>query len=206
MATAYAQSFFYTEKFLHHLLENNPLILWWLSPLCFVLGYLCVDLFSKGAGGSGIPQVLAVYDLGKLTEYSQSIRKIMGLRVWVVKIVSSLLACLGGGGMANEGPTIQIASGIFFSIGKRFQNIWPQMKPEFFVVAGAGAGVAAGFNTPLGGIVYAIEEFSSTQLQRFKTALISAVIIAGLVAQAFVGSYLYLGFPKLEPITAILYP
>jgi H+/Cl- antiporter ClcA len=108
--------------------------------------------------------------------------------------------------MGNEGPTIQIASGIFFSIGKRFQNIWPQMKPEFFIVAGAGAGMAAGFNTPLGGIVYAIEEFSSTQLQRFKSALISAVIIAGLVAQALVGSYLYLGFPRLEPMTAVLYP
>lgn len=205
-AATYSNAFFETEKFLHHLLLNNPNILWWFSPLCFLAGWAMIEFVCKGAGGSGIPQVRSVYELGNLTEYSQSIRKIMGLRVWIVKIFSSLLACLGGGGMANEGPTIQIAAGIFFSVGKRFQKIWPQLKPEFFIVAGAGAGVAAAFNTPLGGIVYAIEEFASAQLHRFKTVLISAVIIAGMIAQALIGSYLYLGYPRLEPITLNLYP
>jgi hypothetical protein len=49
-ATAYAQSFFYIEKYVHQLLEHNPLILWWLSPLCFVLGYLCIDFFLRELG------------------------------------------------------------------------------------------------------------------------------------------------------------
>jgi H+/Cl- antiporter ClcA len=201
VATAYAQAYHYIEALLQQILLIHPHILWVLSPLCFTLGWWLVHTLSPGAGGSGIPQVLAVYSLSEPQKYKKSIRRILGIRVWVTKIISSLLCALGGGGLANEGPTIQIASGIFFSVGKRFQSIWPQIKPDFFLVTGAGAGVAAAFNTPLGGIVYAIEEFASAQLHRFKTALIAAVIVAGLIAQWLVGSYLYLGFPIIEAIT-----
>ena len=206
VATGYAEAFLETDRFLYRILETNPLAIWWLSPLCFVLGWLIIYFISRGAGGSGIPQVLAVFQLQDRSKCSHSIRKILGARVWISKIASSLLCCLGGGAMANEGPTIQIASGISLSIGRRFQRIWPQLQSDFFIVAGAGAGVAAAFNTPLGGIVYSIEEFSSLHLHRFKTVLLAAVIISGLIAQWLVGSYLYLGFPRIEPLTSSTYP
>mgnify|MGYP002137697295 CR=1 FL=1 len=69
------------------------------------------------------------------------------------------------------------------------------------VVAGGSAGLAAAFNTPLGGIVFAVEELSQQHFNRFKTFLISAVIVSGLVAQWILGPYLYLGYPKLNTIT-----
>ena len=62
-------------------------------------------------------------------------------------------------------------------------------------MTGAAAGLAAAFNTPLGGIVFAIEELTKTHLSYFRTALFTAVIIAGLTAQALFGPYLYLGYP-----------
>jgi H+/Cl- antiporter ClcA len=206
VATGYAEAFLGIEHFVHDFFRKHPYSIWWLSPTCLVAGWALVHYVSPGAGGSGIPQVLAVYELENRTQYSRSVRLILGARVWVTKILSSLLGCLGGGSLANEGPTIQIASGLFFSVGKRFQRVWPQLRSDFFIVAGAGAGVAAAFNTPLGGIVYSIEEFSSAQLNRLKTVLLSAVIISGLIAQSLVGSYLYLGFPRLEPLTAMIYP
>jgi H+/Cl- antiporter ClcA len=67
-------------------------------------------------------------------------------------------------------------------------------------VAGAAAGLASAFNTPLGGIVYAIEELGAVHFHRIRTALLSAVIVAGLVSQWALGSYLYLGFPPLQNI------
>jgi H+/Cl- antiporter ClcA len=51
------------------------------------------------------------------------------------------------------------------------------------IMTGAAAGLAAAFNTPLGGIVFAVEELSKTHINYFKTALFTAVIIAGLTAR-----------------------
>jgi len=66
------------------------------------------------------------------------------------------------------------------------------------ISAGAAAGLAAAFNTPLGGIVFAVEELTKMHISYFKTALFTAVIIAGLTAQYFMGPYLYLGVPAIS--------
>ncbi len=66
------------------------------------------------------------------------------------------------------------------------------------IMTGAAAGLAAAFNTPLGGIVFAVEELTSTHIRFYRTAIFSAVIIAGLTAQGLLGSYLYLGYPKVS--------
>jgi H+/Cl- antiporter ClcA len=66
------------------------------------------------------------------------------------------------------------------------------------IMTGAAAGLAAAFNTPLGGIVFAVEELTKTHINYFKTALFTAVIIAGLTAQGLLGPYLYLGYPDVS--------
>lgn len=71
-------------------------------------------------------------------------------------------------------------------------------------MTGAAAGLAAAFNTPLGGIVFAVEELSKTHINYFKTALFTAVIIAGLTAQTLAGSYLYLGYPKTNDVSLMV--
>ena len=68
------------------------------------------------------------------------------------------------------------------------------------IVTGAAAGLAAAFNTPLGGIVFAIEELTKTHFNYFKSALLTGVIIAGITALNLLGPYLYLGYPKLDHI------
>ena len=72
------------------------------------------------------------------------------------------------------------------------------------ILTGAAAGLAAAFNTPLGGIVFAVEELARTHISQFKTAIFTAVIIAGLTAQAFLGPYLYLGYPVISPSSAYM--
>jgi H+/Cl- antiporter ClcA len=73
------------------------------------------------------------------------------------------------------------------------------------MVTGAAAGLAAAFNTPLGGIVFAIEELTKTHFSYYKTAIFSSVIISGLAAEALLGPYLYLGYPKLDGLSASIF-
>jgi H+/Cl- antiporter ClcA len=67
------------------------------------------------------------------------------------------------------------------------------------VLAGGAAGVAAAFNTPLAGIVFAIEELSRSFEERASGTTLTAVILAGVVAIALVGDFTYFGQPTVLP-------
>ncbi len=58
---------------------------------------------------------------------------------------------------------------------------------------------------PLGGIVFAIEELTKTHISYFRTALFTAVIIAGLTAQGLFGPYLYLGYPVIKGLSVYIF-
>ncbi|MGB8621458.1 MAG: chloride channel protein, partial [Paracoccaceae bacterium] len=61
------------------------------------------------------------------------------------------------------------------------------------ILAGSAAGIAAAFNTPLAGIVFAIEEMSRSYQARTNGVVLSAVIIAGVASLGIVGNYTYFG-------------
>ncbi|RYZ68386.1 MAG: chloride channel protein, partial [Proteobacteria bacterium] len=132
--------------------------------------------------------------------------RLLSLKTAVVKVFSSLLLLAGGGAIGREGPTLQISAVIFHYFGKFVRRLYPSSHEQTWVIAGAAAGLASAFNTPLGGIVYAIEELGMKHFQRVRTALLSSVIISGLVAQGILGSYLYLGYPQLQPIALAGWP
>lgn len=106
----------------------------------------------------------------------------------------------GGGIVGREGPTIQISATIFKKINDLLPAWYPKISRRNMIVTGAAAGLAAAFNTPLGGIVFAIEELTKTHFSFFKSALLTGVIIAGLTALTLLGPYLYLGYPALDGI------
>ncbi|MGE4132610.1 MAG: chloride channel protein [Bdellovibrionales bacterium] len=171
-----------------------------LSPILFVCSWYVVRRFGPEAGGSGIPQILAANEASMKPEGKELTGRLLSLRVVAVKIISSLFCLLGGGAIGREGPTLQISASVFYFFGMRIKKIVPKTDPQTWIVAGAAAGLASAFNTPLGGIVYAIEELQIVNFLRVRMPLISAVIISGLVAQWVLGSYLYLGFPSLQNI------
>lgn len=200
-AVAFAVGFEFLEQSAQWMAQEYLLLYLILAPCCLLAASWIVREFAPAASGSGIPQVMAA-----ISADSSQCTRWVGFRICVVKGISALLCVLGGGVIGREGPTIQIAAGIFHGLGRRFQSIWPQINHQSLLVAGGAAGIAAAFNTPLGGIVYAIEELSAQNFHRFKTMLITAVIVAGVVAQALQGPYLYFGFPKLPVITFSVLP
>lgn len=204
VAVGYAGLFKIFEGFYHQVSTEHPYWIWFWTPLCLLAGWAVVHFFAPEAVGSGIPQVLAANDLHykKNTDWVDRLLSIKGV---MVKIISSLLVCLGGAVSGREGPTIQISAGLFHFVGRFTRRFLPQIDPQTWIVAGAAAGLAAAFNTPLGGIVFAIEEMSIS-FKRFRTALIISIIIAGLVSQWIMGSYLYLGYPSVGDVSFSIMP
>lgn len=170
-----------------------------LSPLCFVIARRLVARSARFAAGSGIPQVTAAIELASATRYPL-VSALLSVRIILVKILSSLVMVLGGGIVGREGPTIQISASIFKKVNDSLPEWYPKVSRRNMIVTGAAAGLAAAFNTPLGGIVFAIEELTKTHFNFFKSALLTGVIISGLTALNFLGPYLYLGYPKLSGI------
>jgi len=146
---------------------------------------------------------MAAVDLATIKN-DRKIKKLLGLRIIIVKIASSILMAFGGGAVGREGPIIHIAGSVFRKINDLLPKWWPRVSRKNMIMTGAAAGLAAAFNTPLGGIVFAVEELTKIYLNYFKTAIITAVIISGLTVQSLLGSYLYLGFPAVTNLSSYI--
>jgi H+/Cl- antiporter ClcA len=197
IAVAYTKAFAYSETLLQNILHWHSWFIFIMTPVCFLLAWIIVQVFAPNARGSGIPQVMAAIEM-TTPKHERKIDKLLSLRILLTKIASSLMMVLGGGTIGREGPTIQIAGSIFHMVNKWIPSSWPKLSKQSFILTGAAAGLAAAFNTPLGGLVFAMEELAKIHIRFFRTALFSAVIIAGLTAQAFLGPYLYLGYPDVR--------
>jgi H+/Cl- antiporter ClcA len=197
ISVGYSVLFGYAERLNHAVVQWNKYALFVAAPLLFLIAWLLVQKWAPFARGSGIPQVMAAMEFAKPGR-SSLVNKLLGVRIIVVKIISSLVMVMGGGAIGREGPTIQIAASVFAAINKRIPASWPRLSDQSYIITGAAAGLAAAFNTPLGGLVFAIEELARIHVRYFRTALFSAVIIAGLTAQGLLGPYLYLGYPDVR--------
>ncbi|MEZ4930306.1 MAG: chloride channel protein [Chitinophagales bacterium] len=197
IAVFYAKLFDFVEIFREHLFSLNPYILFALSPIAFIAAWWVVKKWAPYSKGSGIPQVTAAIELNN-HKHKDLVDKLLGLRVAIVKMLSSLLLLLGGGFIGREGPTIQISASIFKKINDILPEWYPKISRSNMIITGAAAGLAAAFNTPLGGIVFAIEELTKTHFNYFKSALLTGVIIAGITALGILGPYLYIGDPKIS--------
>ena len=203
LAVMYAKLFAWGEKLLYFILDWHSWMIFIIAPIGFVLSWWLVKEFAPNAKGSGIPQVMAAVELANPKEHSK-IRSLLSLKIIVFKIISSVILVIGGGAVGREGPTIQIAGSVFRKVNEYLPYWWPKISKKNMIMTGAAAGLAAAFNTPLGGIVFAVEELSKTHINYFKTALFTAVIIAGLTAQTLAGSYLYLGYPKTNDVSLMV--
>ncbi|RXM51111.1 MULTISPECIES: chloride channel protein [unclassified Chryseobacterium] len=202
-AVLYAQVFAWGENLMNFIFNWHAWMIFIIAPIGFVLSWWLVKEFAPNAKGSGIPQVMAAVELANPKEHTK-IRSLLSLKIIIFKIISSVVLVIGGGAVGREGPTIQIAGSVFRKVNEYLPDWWPKISKKNMIMTGAAAGLAAAFNTPLGGIVFAVEELSKTHINYFKTALFTAVIIAGLTAQTLAGSYLYLGYPKTNDVSLMV--
>lgn len=206
VAVAYAKLFRIAESQFHQLLSHHSKATFIVTPMLFLFAWLIVRRYAPEAAGSGIPQIMAANEVDYNGKDRRIVDRLLSLRTAVVKVLSSLLCILGGGAIGREGPTLQICTSVFHFFGQQVRRFMPNSGEQIWVVAGAASGLASAFNTPLGGIVYAIEELGLVHFHKIRTALLSGVIVSGLVSQWLMGSYLYLGYPTLTPVGLSVMP
>ncbi len=166
------------------------------TPLLFVALVWLTRRFAPLARGSGIPQVIAASE-----DPPAATASLIAPRTVAAKALLTLGAVLGGASVGREGPTVQIAAAVM-GLSHRILRV-PLRMPV--VIAGGAAGVAAAFNTPLAGLLFAIEELASAYEQRVTLLVLAAIVIAGMVAQSVQGDYIYFGLIGAHlPVTAAL--
>jgi H+/Cl- antiporter ClcA len=173
----------------HKLLAISPYLPLLVTPLGLVLILIITRKYFPGSQGSGIPQTIASLD----PKESSDIREqVLSLRVTIGKIILTVLGLMFGTSVGREGPTVQIGASIMHKLGNLAH--FPKHDLEKgLILAGAAAGVAAAFNTPLAGIVFAIEEMSRSFEEHNSSTILMTVIIAGITSLALLGNYSYFG-------------
>ncbi|MES2992871.1 MAG: chloride channel protein [Pseudomonadota bacterium] len=167
---------------------------WWWSPFLLspALGVFVVwatRRYVPGAAGSGIPQVVAAT---RLAAMGRPVTALLSWRVATAKVALGSLALVGGFSAGREGPSVQVAASVL-QLANRFLPNGRTLRPADLILAGGAAGIAAAFNTPLAGIVFAVEELGRRLESRTSGVLVSTIIISGLVAIALKGNYTYFG-------------
>jgi CIC family chloride channel protein len=169
---------------------GNAYPAWLILPVIGLVGGALagwlVERAAPEASGSGIPQVKAA--LG-------GISIALNTRVAIVKLISTLLSLGSGLTLGRQGPTVQIGAAIAAQL-----SVWVPTSPEHrrqLIAAGAAAGLAAGFNAPIAGVLFVVEEL----LQDVSGLTLGTAILAsfiGAVVSRLLGGQELSGVRSLE--------
>ncbi len=172
---------------------GRPWLPFVLTPAGLVISVLLTRTVFPGAQGSGIPQVIAALHMTSRALVDRTLAP----RIAVGKVLLTILGLSCGASIGREGPTVQVAATIMHAVG-RILKLPQEDAYRAMVLGGGAAGVAAAFNTPLAGVVFAIEELSHSFEARTSGRVLTAVILAGITAEATIGNYSYFGTTPAE--------
>jgi CIC family chloride channel protein len=141
-----------------------------------VVGFL-LNNFAPDAAGSGIPQL-------KLS-YWKEFGFIPFKTVWV-KFVGGILSLGGGSSLGREGPSVHFAGGLASNLAGLFGE--PKQRRRHAAAAGAAAGLAAAFNTPLAAITFVLEEIIEDLNSRALGSVLLASVIGAFVVHGAIGA------------------
>jgi chloride channel protein, CIC family len=146
-----------------------------------------VKNFAPEAKGHGVPEVIeAVY-------YRKGVIRPV---VSVVKALASALSIGSGGSIGREGPIIQIGSSFGSTMGQLLRL--PSWQKVTLIAAGAGGGIAATFNTPIGCVLFALEIIMPEFSARTLVPVVTATATATYIGRLFFGPHPSFFIPALE--------
>ena len=172
-------------------------------PAGFAFMIYLTKRFFPGIQGSGIPQVIAVID----DPSHKKKNNLLSIKIIIGKVITLMCGLIMGASIGHEGPMVQIGASImhrFYGYG----TIRTAEQRRMLVLSGGAAGIAATFNTPIAGIMFAMEELTKKYIFNAHSSTLLTVIISGFVSLAIVGNYTYFGYtnealPFLTHIPAI---
>jgi H+/Cl- antiporter ClcA len=180
-----------------HLRSATPMGVWitlvW-TPAVTVAVLWWTRRFAPGALGSGIPQVLRTLD-DDLTPAQLS--WLVSVRLSIQKLFLVCGGLLAGLSIGREGPMVQIGAGLMHH-ARRWLRPNSDIDSHNLLVAGAASGIAAAFNTPLGGVIFALEELSKRRGLSQSTVVIACIVLTGFVSVAVFGNVTYFGVLRVQ--------
>ncbi|MGY4829071.1 chloride channel protein [Sphaerotilaceae bacterium SBD11-9] len=188
-----------TEKALATFFRMSE-VAWWLplvwTPLCAGAIVWVIRRHCVGVAGSGIPSVIAALD-SSVDSTNRGL--FVSIKLALAKMLLTAAGLLGGLSIGREGPSVQIAAGVMLW-SKRWLPKRSAVTEHGLLVAGGAAGVAATFNTPLAGVMFAIEGLSRAPEHRNSGLIIAGIVLAGLVAVSVYGPGNYFGAIRVPEI------
>ncbi len=173
-------------------IEGRPWLPFIITPLGLMTIIYCTRTFFPGAEGSGIPQAIVALRQNRKKHLRY---KLLSIRIAIGKALMIFLGLLSGASIGREGSTIHIAASISFAL-TRYARFPHYDVGRGLILAGSAAGLAGAFNTPLAGIVFAIEELAKNFESKTSGTVLTAVIVSGLTALSISGNYNYFGAVK----------
>lgn len=147
--------------------------------------------FAPQARGSGIPQVIAGLSLPQF-DPAQSLLVSLSQAMWKIGLTTAALFI--GCSVGREGPSVQVGAAVMLTWGyvlHRRLKSHPRFNAQALLTAGAAGGLAAAFNTPLAGVVFAIEELTKGMTVRWDRQVLSGVLMAGFITLSVIGNNPY---------------
>lgn len=180
--------------------DPGPIAPWMLLVVPAIGGAIYGPLiyrFAREAKGHGVPEVMEAVAMrgGRIRP-----------RVAVVKSLASAI-CIGtGGSVGREGPIAQIGSALGSTIGQWFNLSDERIRN--LVACGAAGGIAATFNAPIAGSIFAIEVILGRLHTTYFGAVVISAVTADVIAQLFEGNLRAFPIPKYalnSPWELVLY-
>lgn len=187
----------YLREILLHMIKGSD---WWAYVLMFValicIAYLLgmIVKYEPNVGGSGIPQVK-----GQLAGQMH----VNWAKVILGKFVGGILAIGTGLSLGREGPSVQLGAAIGQGIGKTLRRI--RVENKYLITSGASAGLAAAFNAPLAGVIFALEEMHKNFSPIVLLSAMAASLTADFVSRYTLGEALLFTYQDLPTLPLSYY-
>ncbi len=151
-----------------------------------LVGFL-IDRWASEAKGHGVPEVMEAIALrgGRIRA-----------RVAVVKVIASSITIGAGGSAGREGPIVQVGSALGSVIGQKLN--FSEERIRTLVACGSAAGIAATFNAPIAGSIFALEVILGRFTVRYFGAVVISAVSASVVAQQFLGNQFTFSVPSYQ--------
>ena len=173
------QHLFWRGSFNLDILASTPLYYRILIPVLggIIVGFI-IQYYSREAKGHGVPEVMEAIIMRN---------GVIRPRVVIGKLLASAIYIASGGSVGREGPVIQIGAAVGSSVGQLFHVNPKRMRT--FVACGAASGIAAAFNAPVAGALFAVEVIlADFALPQFSAVVISSVM-ATVISRTYLGDF-----------------
>ncbi|MDP7070083.1 MAG: chloride channel protein [Phycisphaerales bacterium] len=165
----------------------------WLAAAWVIVAMVLIlwlrDRFFPGTEGTGIPQAIACLKV----KDSPFRRYMLSVRIAIGKVLLLTIGLFGGMTIGREGPSVHVGACLMY-LATRIRRFPDHLVQRGLILAGGGAGIAAAFNAPIAGMIFAFEEIGRSFEKNNASTIVRTVLIASAVVIASLGwDYLFYG-------------